>query len=128
MIARTRSTPYAWLSLLLALLFAAGPAGGAPNTATEQTIRHLIDFVAGSDLTFVRNTSEYTPAEAAEHMQKKYRHFRDDIETAEDFIRLCATKSLMSGKPYLVIDPAGQTRPTADWLQAELAAYRVRTP
>ena len=128
MIARTRSILFAWLILLLALLFTHGPAFGAPNAATEQTIRHLIDYVAGADLTFVRNASEYTPAEAAKHMQKKYRHFRDDIDTAEDFIRLCATKSLMSGKPYLVIDREGNAIPTGDWLKAELAAQRVRKP
>jgi hypothetical protein len=118
----------AGLALLLSLLLAAGPAASAPTGQVDATIQHLIDHVAGSELTFVRNASEYTPGEAAAHMQKKYRHFRDDIESPEDFIELCATRSLMSGKPYLVIDRQGNTQGTGDWLRAELAAYQVHGP
>lgn len=117
----------AGIALALALLLATGPASSAPTEATEQTIQHLLGYVSGSDMTFVRNASEYTPGEAAEHMLKKYRHFRDDIETPEDFIELCATKSLLSGKPYLVIDNQGKQLRTGDWLRAELAAWQVRS-
>lgn len=114
------------IALALVALLAAGPASSQPSGQVEQAIRHLIAYVSEADLVFVRNASEYTPAEAAEHMEKKYRHFRDDIETAEDFIELCATQSLLSGKPYLVIDPQGNERPTSDWLRAELDAWQVR--
>lgn len=118
----------AGIALTLVLLLAAAPARGAPTAQTEQTIQHLIGYVSRSDMRFVRNTSEYTASEAAEHMLKKYRHFRDDIETPEDFIALCATKSLLSGKPYRVIDRQGHVLPTSDWLRAELAAWQVRKP
>jgi len=47
----------------------------------------------------------YSSEAAAEHARTKYRYFRSQIETPEDFIRLCATKSLISGKPYLVVTP-----------------------
>ena len=126
--AHRRHLPFAWIMLVLALLLATGPAGSTPSEATEQTIQHLIGYVSGSGLTFVRNASEYTPQEAAEHMLKKYRHFHDDIETAEDFIELCATKSLLSGKLYLVIDRQGNQHPTGDWLRTELAAWQMRKP
>ncbi|MBT8116990.1 MAG: DUF5329 domain-containing protein [Gammaproteobacteria bacterium] len=116
----------AWITVALSLLLAATPAGSAPTEQTEQTIRHLIGYVSASDMTFVRNASEYTPQEAAEHMLKKYRHFRDDIETAGDFIELCASKSLLSGKPYRVIDRQGNALPTGDWLRTELAAWQAR--
>jgi len=118
----------ALIALALCLLLVTGPAGSASGTQVEQTVQHLIGYVSGSDLTFVRNASEYTPKQAAEHMLKKYRHFRDDIATPEDFIALCATKSLLSGKPYLVIDGQGHAVPTGDWLRVELAAYRERRP
>jgi hypothetical protein len=114
------------LLLVCCLLLATAQAAGAPNPQTERTIRHLIGYVSGSDLTFVRNAGEYSPHEAAAHLQKKYRHFRDDIDSAEEFIALCATRSLLSGKPYQVIDRQGDLRPTADWLRTELAAYRAR--
>jgi len=104
----------AGFALLLSLLLAAGPAASAPTGQVDATIQYLIDHVAGSELTFVRNASD--------------RHFRDDIESPEDFIELCATRSLMSGKPYLVIDRQGNTQGTGDWLRAELAAYQVHGP
>jgi hypothetical protein len=109
------------------LLLAAGPASSQPSGQAEQAIQHLIAYVSGSDLRFVRNASEYTPPEAAAHMDKKYRHFRDDIETADDFIELCATQSLLSGKPYLVIDRQGREHRTSDWLRAELAAWQAHS-
>jgi hypothetical protein len=109
------------------LLLAAGSASSQPAVQVEQAIQHLIAYVSGSDLRFVRNASEYTPPEAAAHMEKKYRHFRDDIETTDDFIELCATKSLLSGKPYLVIDRQGREHRSSDWLRAELAGWQARS-
>lgn len=116
----------AGLTLAMFLLLAASPGWGEPNDRVDQTIQHLISHVSGSGLTFIRNAREYTPAEAAEHMNKKYRHFRDDIETPEDFIELCASKSLLSGKPYLVVAGKGEQLRTSDWMRTELAAYQER--
>jgi hypothetical protein len=112
---------------LAVLLLVSLPARSEPSGQVEQIIQHLITYVSGSDLRFVRNASEYTPQEAAAHMEKKYRHFRDDIETTEDFIELCATKSLLSGKPYLVVDRQGNETRTSDWLRAELAAWQAHS-
>ncbi|MGD8875004.1 MAG: DUF5329 family protein [Gammaproteobacteria bacterium] len=109
------------------LLLAAGPASSQPSDQVDQAIQHLVAYVSGSDLRFVRNAREYTPPEAAAHMEKKYRHFRADIVTAEDFIELCATQSLLSGKPYLVIDRQGRQHRSSDWLRAELAVWQARS-
>lgn len=125
---RRHTTVLIRLALALCLLLAGGTAAGEPDARVDATIRHLIGQVAGSGLTFVRNDSEYTPAEAAGHMQKKYRHFQDDIATAEDFIELCASRSLMSGEPYLVIDAGGRQHRTGDWLRTELTLYRDGKP
>lgn len=114
------------ITLAICLLLGPALAWSEPTARADATIRHLINHVAGSDMRFVRNDSEYTPEEAASHMQKKYRHFREDISTPEDFIELCATKSLMSGEPYRVIDPKGKERNTSDWLRNELAIYQAR--
>ena len=112
------------LMLGIGLLLAGGLARGEPDAQVDATIRYLIDRVAGSELTFVRNDTPYTPDRAAGHMEKKYRHFRDDIDSAEDFIELCASRSLMSGEPYRVIDRNGKQRLTADWLRSLLVATR----
>ena len=109
---------------LAVLLLVSLPARSTPSGQVEQIIAPLITYVSKSELRFVRNASEYTPQEAAAHMEKKYQHFRDDIDTAEDFIKLCATKSLLTGKPYLVVDRQGNKTRTSDWLRAELAAWQ----
>lgn len=116
----------AGLGLALCLLLTAGPARSEPNQGVDQAIRHLISYVSESGLTFIRNAREYTPGEAAGHMTKKYHHFRNDIETPEDFIELCASRSLLSGEPYLVVAEQGEPLRTGDWLRTELAAYLVR--
>jgi hypothetical protein len=116
------------IALAICLLLTSALVRGEPTGQVDATIRYLIGHVAGSELTFMRNDKAYTPVKAAEHMEKKYRHFREDIATADDFIDLCATRSLMSGEPYRVIDPQGNARKTGEWLRAELATYRVRKP
>ena len=115
----------AGIALAIFLLLASGPGRPEPTDEVDVTIQHLIGYVSGSGLTFIRNASEYTPGEAAEHMNRKYQHFRDDIETPEEFIELCATRSLLTGKPYLVVDAQGKERRTSDILRAELAAYQA---
>jgi len=109
------------------MLLAAGPAASQPSGQVEQAIRHLIAYVSESDLQFVRNATVYTPPEAAAHMERKYRHFRDDIETAGDFIELCATRSLLTGQPYRVVDRQGNETATGEWLRAELAVWQARS-
>jgi hypothetical protein len=105
------------------VIFAPPSQGGQPPPLDE-TIQHLIAYVAQSDLTFVRNAEQYSGKEAAEHMQKKYAHFKDKIKTPKDFIELCASQSMLTRKPYLVINENGETVTTKEWLTAELAVYR----
>jgi len=94
----------------------------AESDSTQQTIQFLIGTVSHSNLVFVRNGKSYNSTEAAEHIREKYDYFRSRIETPQDFIRLCASKSLLSGKPYLVVT-AQSTIPTAKWLEQKLAEY-----
>ena len=115
------------VGILLTAFFLLHPCllRGEPIPVNE-TVLHLISYVSASGFTFIRNSSEHTAVEAADHMNKKYLHFREDIRTAEDFIELCATKSLLSGKPYLVVNDQGEQLRTSDWLRAELADYQAR--
>ena len=106
------------LLLPLALLtsYAANAVQPASCTSLESTVGYLMDQAARSPLTFVRNGNPHTGPGAAAHMRKKYDHFRKDIQPPEDFIRLAATKSLLSGKPYTVVTaslwPVLARRPT----------------
>ena len=115
-------------AILAAVLFAGRPTVRSEEAEREQAavvIECLLDHISGSKSVFIRNGKQYTSEQAAGHIRKKYEHFREDIETPEDFIRLAATKSIMSGKPYLVRLPDGREMLCADWLTEELAACRA---
>lgn len=119
---------HALASLLALLLSGLSPAHAVPPTTCtglQTTVEYLMGKVAHSDLVFIRNGRPHTGAEAAEHMRKKYEHFQDKIKTANDFIDLAATKSLLSGSPYQVVTNGGKHVPTAEWLRAELRACRA---
>ena len=112
-------------ALVLAALVACAPP---PTLAAspEAEIDHLLDFIGASPCTFIRNDVAYDGAQAVDHIKDKYDHYRDDIHSAEDFIALAASKSAMSGKPYLVTCD-GTTEPAADWITRELNAFRQRS-
>jgi hypothetical protein len=114
---------FALFAVLLVLLTAGASAAPQP-VELQQAIDHLLDYVNQSGLTFVRNGKTYTAPEAAGHMRRKYEHFQDDIGSAEDFIRLCATRSLVTGKPYTLVGKDGRELATGDWLARELHEYR----
>ena len=82
----------------------------------------MIDQVAKSHLTFIRNGTEYSSQEAADHIRNKYEYFKSRIESPEDFIHVCASKSLESGKPYLVSTPQGKIA-VEKWLGQILIEY-----
>jgi hypothetical protein len=91
----------------------------------EQTINYLLDYVGKSDATFIRNGQTHTPQEAVNHVKAKYEHFKNEIKTPEDFIRLAASKSLLTGKPYLVRTPNGKEMRLDVWLADALKEYRA---
>lgn len=112
-------------SLFAVLFFFAVACVGtahADSRITPQTINFLVKAVSQSNLTFIRNGEKHTCKEAAEHMMKKYDFFRSRVKTTDDFISLCATKSILSGKPYMVVTKQG-TIPVAQWLEQELAEH-----
>ncbi len=100
------------------------PVYAKPNADDSLTIEYLIDYVSQSDMIFVRNFGKHEPKRAAKHIRDKYDHFYDEIDSPEKFIELCATKSLLTGRDYRVIDPQGIEIKTSDWLLDVLSAYR----
>ena len=105
------------LSLSGSMLHAATPA--------ELEIRHLLNFIASSDCTFIRNDTAYPASEASTHIERKYNYVQSKVKTAEDFIRLAATQSSQSGEPYR-INCAGKEIMSQDWLLTELGVYREK--
>ncbi len=109
------------LFFLIPLLVAAENSG--PSNDLSATIDYLIGFVDSSGLTFIRNGQNHDAHAAASHIRSKYEHLKDSIKTPEDFIEKSATKSLMTGRYYVVVLPDGTQRKVRDWLMEELQRY-----
>jgi Family of unknown function (DUF5329) len=109
----------------VALIFLSISAGQLPAAESlENSIKFLLDYVAKSDVTFVRNGQTHTPQEAVDHIKAKYEHFKEEIKTPEDFIRLSASKSLLTGQPYLVRTKDGKEIQLSAWLTDALKKHR----
>lgn len=98
-------------------------AAASPEGPARDEIDHLLDFVAASSCTFVRNGTEYPAEKAREHLAGKFRHVSSRLATAEDFIEQLATRSSTSGESYHV--KCGTTdKLVGAWLTDELNRYR----
>ena len=83
----------------------------------------LLKYIENSDCIFIRNGKEYGSSQSKNHLELKYKHAKRWIKTTEDFIRYIATKSSLSGRPYMV-NCDGQEMPSSKWLKNEL--FRIR--
>lgn len=71
--------------------------------SAESEINALLAAVQNqTGLVFIRNGSEYSASQAADHLRMKRKAGGDKIKTAEDFITYCGTKSSVSGQRYKV--------------------------
>jgi hypothetical protein len=114
--------------LLCVTLLTAGASSwaAAPSTAARAEIDHLLTFVANSGCQFHRNDTWYAAPEASAHLAKKERYLEDrgQIASPEDFIAKAATKSSMTGKPYMVRCGSAPAIASDEWLTAELQRFR----
>jgi hypothetical protein len=96
------------------------------NDNLKNAINYLLNFVGSSDCIFIRNGREHTAEDAVAHLQRKYEHFKDQIQSPEDFIRLAASKSMISGKPYRIKTADGMELKLEKWLLKALEIYRTK--
>jgi Family of unknown function (DUF5329) len=97
----------------------------ANSTADEmKKIEWLINRIQNANITFIRNGSDHSPQEAADHLRSKLRQAGDQIKTLNDFIENIASKSSMSGSPYQVRMPDGSLINAKDWYAQELKEYK----
>jgi len=90
----------------------------------EAEVEHLIGYLQESGCQMVRNGKSYNGEDGANHVRRKYNHFRKKISSTEAFIEYSATKSMMSGKYYQVDCPGEEPMRSQDWLLKELQAHR----
>jgi len=119
-----RSRPRVWLAGAALALFA-GASAADPDATAQREIEHLLDYVAASKCTFVRNGERFPADKAREHLAMKYQWTRSRMTTAEEFIKYLATESSMSHQPYTIVCANGKERPTGAWLAEELKHFRA---
>ena len=87
-------------------------------------VEHLVNFIRNTDCRLERNEKIYSGNEVIEHILRKYDYYREEINSTEDFIEFSASKSVMSGKPYLA--HCNNRKPVSgrEWLLKELNRYR----
>lgn len=98
-------------------------APGAAGMPENEVIERLLQSVAGlQGAVLNRNGSDHPPAEAAEHLRRKWES--EGEMTAEQFIDGIATKSSLSGRAYEIRHGDGRTEALADFLRAEMKKIR----
>ncbi len=91
------------------------PLLGQPSNDIE----FLITRIAQSGCQFVRNGNAYPANEAAEHLRRKRASVRSEL-TSEQFIEHIASKSSMSGEPYLIRCTGQRDELSGPWLRRAL--------
>jgi len=110
-----------WLPALLFLVAGSAPAQDSGEAAR---IRYLIESVETlQGATFIRNGGEYHAGKAADHLRLKLKRVGDRVKTAEDFIRLCGSKSSVSGEAYRMRFSDGTTLETETFFRRRLNAF-----
>ncbi len=94
----------------------ASVAIAAPRSEADR-IEAALKAVEDSNITFVRNGSEYGPKMAGRFLRGKLKNAGDAVKTFDQFVDALATKSTQSGKPYLVKLESGELVPLAKWLR-----------
>jgi hypothetical protein len=118
-----------WKRLLLALIFVTGSLQlNAAPPAVDSAIKKVLALVERSDAKFIRNGKEYPARDASEHLAKKYDYYKKEIKTVDDFIDKCASKSILSGKPYLIKPKDGKEMLFSDWLKARFKELDEKAP
>ena len=97
-----------------------------PSSVARDEIEHLLTYLEQSGCEFFRNGEWYGAAKAKDHLNEKYSYLlkKNLIGEAEDFIRLAAAKSSVSGKPYQVRCQGSKPIASEIWLSEELSRYR----
>lgn len=116
----------------LALLFMACAAALTPAQAQaapseNARIAFLIESVQElKDAKFIRNGSAHDAQAAADHLRMKLREAGARVRTADDFIRLCASRSFLTGEPYRIRFADGRLVPSEVFLRDKLRELDAR--
>ena len=105
------------------LIFMLPPGARADEVSAE--IDYLMLTVGNSDCIFIRNGKRHDAQKAEAHLRGKYRRGKRHAPTSEKFIENLASKSSMSGKPYLIQCESDHQIAFGLWLTQLLNEYRA---
>ena len=96
-------------------------SGNKTSLALERAkIDYLIERIRQSPYTFIRNGESYRGGKAAMHLSWKFHRKGAKIKRAVDFIRKIASRSAVSGQPYMIKIQNGEMYPVSELLNNEL--------
>lgn len=119
----------AWLAGLgvagAGVFIAPAAAAELPESARRE-ITELMARIEQSACEFNRSGTWYSGAQARQHLQRKYTYLaeRGKLATAEDFVSMAASRSSITGEPYLIRCGSAAPVPSSAWLDAELRRLR----
>jgi len=114
------------LSLLAYTFVTVGAAAPlSPNAWAE--IDSLMSRLESSACEFNRNGAWHTATEAKSHLLRKLKYLEDKgaVQSTEQFIELAASRSSMTGQPYLVKCGNGAPVQSGTWLLSQLQDMRT---
>lgn len=101
---------------------------GSPTPLEARKIEYLIAAIQTlPNAQFIRNGTTYDAKGAADHLRLKLRSAGAQVVTAEDFIRVCASVSSISGLPYQIRFADGSTVTSENFLRQKLLEFE-QTP
>lgn len=113
--------------VILVLLAAVHVCAQDPSeTARIQYLLASVEALEGAK--FIRNGSEHEARAAADHLRLKLKAAGSKVKTAEDFIRFCASRSSMTGEPYLIRLADGTTVRSEVFFRNRLKAFAGDKP
>lgn len=89
-----------------------------PGRASD--VEYLLVRIERSGCTFVRNGTSYPSTDAAAHLRRKVDVVNRNF-TTDEFIDAIASKSSMTGQPYLVRCAGVTDVPSGEWLRRALS-------
>ena len=106
-----------------------GTAHALPASHAATEIESLIDHVSGlTSARFRGGRFEVGSANAARFLRHELAAKGERVNTAEEFIRWCATSSDSTGRVYEVVLPGGVVQPAAELLSDVLRQLRTKRP
>jgi hypothetical protein len=127
MIRSIAASPWARRGVLVAALRLSLTAqGGTLSAAARGEIDAILMRLEASGCQFNRNGAWYPPATAKGHLLRKLEYLEDKglVDSAEQFIERGASRSSMTGRPYLVKCRDEQPVESQAWLTEQLESVR----